>query len=112
MTDETIAGADSGNQYGDYNGLSGYANSFFPSWTDRRNNAREEIWTALISLGPPPPPAPIIQGAGVAIAAENGTPINGVPDPARPLPSRSACRTSAMPIPAQALRPPCSRPAA
>ena len=81
MTDETIAGADSGNQYGDYNGLSGYANSFFPSWTDRRNNAREEIWTALISLGPPPPPAPIIQGAGVAITAENGTPINGVPDP-------------------------------
>lgn len=68
MTDETIAGADSGNQYGDYNGMSGYANSFFPSWTDRRNNASEEIWTALISLGPPPPPAPIIQSAGVAIA--------------------------------------------
>jgi hypothetical protein len=47
-TDETIAGADSGNQYGDYNGLSGYLGKFFPSWTDRRNNAKEEIWTAPI----------------------------------------------------------------
>jgi hypothetical protein len=49
MTDETVAGSDSGNQYGDYNSLSGYANVFFPSWTDRRNNAKEEIWTAPIS---------------------------------------------------------------
>ncbi len=82
MTDETTgSGADSGNQYGDYNGLSGYANSFFPSWTDRRSAAREEIWTALISLGPPPPPAPIIQSAGVAIVAENGVPANNSPDP-------------------------------
>jgi hypothetical protein len=48
-TDETIAGADSGNQYGDYNGLSGYLGKFFPSWTDRRNNAKEEIWTAPIT---------------------------------------------------------------
>jgi hypothetical protein len=48
MTDETIAGADSGNQYGDYNSLSGYAGTFFPSWTDRRNNAKEEVWTAPI----------------------------------------------------------------
>jgi hypothetical protein len=47
-TDETIAGADSGNQYGDYNGLSGYLGKFLPSWTDRRNNAKEEIWTAPI----------------------------------------------------------------
>ena len=53
MTDETIAGADSGNQYGDYNSLSGFASNFFPSWTDRRSNAKEEIWTAKIStLGP------------------------------------------------------------
>src|SRR6185503_12073719 len=43
MTDETVTGADSGNQFGDYNSLSGYANAFFPSWTDRRNNAKEEI---------------------------------------------------------------------
>jgi len=48
MTDETIAGADSGNQYGDYNGLTGYNGTFFPSWTDRRNNAKEEIWTAPV----------------------------------------------------------------
>jgi hypothetical protein len=49
MTDETIAGADSGNQYGDYNSLSGWANTFFPSWTDRRSGAKEEIWVAPIS---------------------------------------------------------------
>jgi hypothetical protein len=49
MTDETSSGADSGNQYGDYNSLSGYANNFFPSWTDRRNNAHEEIWTAKVT---------------------------------------------------------------
>src|SRR3954468_17765223 len=49
MTDETVTGADSGNQFGDYNSLSGFGNSFFPSWTDRRNNAKEEIWTAKIT---------------------------------------------------------------
>src|SRR5688500_13954968 len=49
MTDETITGADSGNQFGDYNSLSAHANKFFPSWTDRRNNAKEEIWTAPIT---------------------------------------------------------------
>ena len=49
MTNETITGADSGNQYGDYNSLSGYAGLFFPSWTDRRSGAKEEIWTAPIS---------------------------------------------------------------
>jgi hypothetical protein len=49
MTDETISGADSGNQFGDYNSLSGYGNSFFPSWTDRRNSGKEEIWTAKIT---------------------------------------------------------------
>ena len=47
-TNETTSGADSGNQYGDYTGLSGLAGTFFPSWTDRRNNAHEEIWTAAI----------------------------------------------------------------
>lgn len=55
MTDKTVAGADSGNQYGDYNGMAGYNNSFFPSWTDRRNNAREEIWTAHITETNTPP---------------------------------------------------------
>jgi hypothetical protein len=54
MTDETVAGADSGNQFGDYNSISGYGNAFFPSWTDRRNNAKEEIWTAKISTSSTP----------------------------------------------------------
>ncbi|MFL6195370.1 MAG: hypothetical protein ACJ75H_14430 [Thermoanaerobaculia bacterium] len=49
MTDETIAGADSGNQYGDYNSLSIYAGKIFPSWTDRRSGGKEEIWTAPIN---------------------------------------------------------------
>jgi hypothetical protein len=49
QTDETGSGADLGNQYGDYNGLSGYAGKFFSSWTDRRSGSREEIWTALIT---------------------------------------------------------------
>ena len=47
-TDETIAGRDSGNQYGDYNGLTGHRRRFFPSWTDRRSGGSEEIWTARL----------------------------------------------------------------
>jgi hypothetical protein len=40
-----------GNQYGDYNSLSGIAGIFFPSWTDRRDSAGiEEIWTSPISF--------------------------------------------------------------
>jgi hypothetical protein len=54
MTDETVGGADLGNQFGDYNSLSGYGNAFFPSWTDRRNNAKEEIWTAKITTSSTP----------------------------------------------------------
>jgi hypothetical protein len=50
QTDETIAGADSGNQYGDYNSLSIYAGKILPSWTDRRNGAKEEIWTAPVTV--------------------------------------------------------------
>lgn len=49
QTDETSAGADNGNQFGDYNAVSGYGGIFFPSWTDRRSGANEEIWTARIS---------------------------------------------------------------
>ncbi len=49
QTDETSAGADSGNQFGDYNSLSGIAGTFFPTWTDRRAAGKEEIWTAKIS---------------------------------------------------------------
>jgi len=47
-TNETTAGADSGNQYGDYIGLDGISNLYFPSWTDRRSGGSEEIWTAAI----------------------------------------------------------------
>jgi hypothetical protein len=54
QTDETAATADSGNQYGDYNGLSGWSGAFFPSWTDRRNNASEEIWTTVLHETPGP----------------------------------------------------------
>ncbi len=48
-TNETTSGADSGNQYGDYTGLDGVNGLFFPSWTDRRSGASEEIWTAAIA---------------------------------------------------------------
>jgi hypothetical protein len=47
-TDESVRGSEYGNQFGDYNGLSGFGGLFFPSWTDRRDNAREEIWTAPV----------------------------------------------------------------
>jgi hypothetical protein len=51
---ESNAEADFENQYGDYNGITGYAGTFFPAWTDRRGKKREEIWTApLIDPGPP-----------------------------------------------------------
>ncbi len=70
MTDETVSGADLGNQYGDYNGLTGYANKFMPSWTDRRSGGYEEIWSAPVTEGNPctPPAAP----TGVTATA-NGT---------------------------------------
>jgi hypothetical protein len=50
QTDETAVGAEFNFQYGDYNGLSGYAGRFWPSWTDRRSGRREEIWTAAIRI--------------------------------------------------------------
>jgi fibronectin type 3 domain-containing protein len=56
-TNETTAGADSGNQYGDYIGMSGYNGTFFPSWTDRRGGGNEQIWSANISDGACTPPA-------------------------------------------------------
>ena len=59
-TDESdFASADS-NQYGDYNGLSAYAGTFFPVWTDRRAGAFEQIWTAALldQPGCPAFPAP------------------------------------------------------
>jgi hypothetical protein len=48
-SDETTAGADP-NQYGDYNGLSGFFGTFFPAWTDRRGTGPEEIWTSRLAL--------------------------------------------------------------
>jgi hypothetical protein len=81
QTDETVVGADSGNQFGDYNSLSGIAGQFFPSWTDRRSNAREEIWTAKVSDPPcTPPGAPAIGAASasapnqIQVTWGNGTP--------------------------------------
>ena len=57
-SNESISGADFGNQYGDYNGLTGYAGTFFPVWTDRRTGQSEEIWAAaLIDAGACKPPA-------------------------------------------------------
>jgi hypothetical protein len=50
-TNETTTGSDSGNQYGDYTGLTGFNGTFFPSWTDRRSGASEEIWSAAIADG-------------------------------------------------------------
>jgi hypothetical protein len=50
MTDETTTGADTGNQYGDYNGMSVAKGLFFPSWTDRRDNKAEAIFTAQITV--------------------------------------------------------------
>jgi hypothetical protein len=55
QTDETVSGAASFG-YGDYLGLSGYAGTFFPSWTDRRSGGAEEIWTAAIVLRKPVAP--------------------------------------------------------
>lgn len=48
-------GVDPYNEYGDYIGMSAYAGALLPTWTDRRNNAREEIWTASIQDVPVPP---------------------------------------------------------
>ncbi|HVT02191.1 MAG TPA: sialidase family protein [Thermoanaerobaculia bacterium] len=67
MTDETVAGANSGNQYGDYNGLSGYNGTFFPSWTDRSASSQEQIWTNSTSTTSCTPPA-----APVGLTAAGG----------------------------------------
>jgi hypothetical protein len=48
-SDETVAGADP-NQYGDYDGLTGFAGNFLPCWTDSRNGTPEEIWAAQLTL--------------------------------------------------------------
>ncbi len=56
-TDETISGADLGNQYGDYNGLAVFRQVAHPSWTDRRSGVpggNEQIFTSRIGVSPPP----------------------------------------------------------
>ncbi|MEA2694098.1 MAG: xanthomonalisin, partial [Acidobacteriota bacterium] len=84
-TDETAGGADSGNQYGDYNSLSGFATKFFPSWTDRRGNQKEEIWTAKIDDVPCSSTGAPVIGAATAPAAHQVqvTWANGAPSSAR-----------------------------
>jgi hypothetical protein len=77
QTDETIAGADSGNQYGDYNAMSGINASFWPVWTDRRSGGSEEIWTANVQESGgggtcTPPSAP----TGLTATTASSTQIN------------------------------------
>jgi hypothetical protein len=47
-SDETVSGATSSFQYGDYIGLTGHDGNFFACWTDRRSGGVEEIWGAPI----------------------------------------------------------------
>lgn len=53
-TDDTVAGADLGNQYGDYEGIAAFNGEIHPVWTDRRagiaavTGLDEEIFTATV----------------------------------------------------------------
>ena len=51
-TDESAAGADAGNQYGDYEGIDAYGGHVHPVWTDRRaalpNRLDEEVFTTRL----------------------------------------------------------------
>ena len=49
QTDETTAGANTVDQFGDYNGMAAFMARFLPIWTDRRNLGAEEVWTAPVS---------------------------------------------------------------
>jgi hypothetical protein len=70
-TDETAAGADEGNQFGDYNGLAVYSSVSHPTWTDRRAGVpggREQIFTARIAVsGDTAPPGPVADRLVVAL---------------------------------------------
>ncbi len=85
QTDETTGGQDTGNQFGDYNALSGIAGIFWPSWTDRRAGAREEIWTAKVTDGACTfPGAPTVGSASatgpnqIQVTFTNGAPPSSV----------------------------------
>jgi hypothetical protein len=53
-TNETVSGADLGNQYGDYEGLDAQGGSIHPIWTDRRaggtNDGFEDVYSAVITI--------------------------------------------------------------
>jgi hypothetical protein len=53
-TNETVAGADLGNQYGDYEGIAAFGGSIHPIWTDRRAGGTvdgfEETYSATITV--------------------------------------------------------------
>ena len=69
-TDETVTGADGGNQYGDYNGLVAYRGVAFPSWTDRRSSnafKTEQIFTAAIDSST----TPIARGGSLSTTLQN-----------------------------------------
>jgi BNR/Asp-box repeat len=72
-SDETTQDADSGNQYGDYNGLSVAKGVFMPCWTDRRDRGAEAIFSARISAK---------QNAQGVIEAVVNVPSDAVPGPA------------------------------
>ena len=74
QSDETNASADSGNQYGDYNGLTVLSNVFYPSWTDHHDTNPEAIFTARISVPAPASglPQPRIE-AIAKVPADAGT---------------------------------------
>jgi hypothetical protein len=81
QTDETTGGQDSGNQYGDYNGLSYYAGVALPVWTDRRSGLKEEIWTAKVTDAACTAPAAPTAGTATATGANQiqVTFTNGAP---------------------------------
>jgi hypothetical protein len=53
-TNETVTGANLGNQYGDYEGIDALGGSVHPVWTDRRSDGTvdgfEETYSATITV--------------------------------------------------------------
>ncbi len=75
-TNETTTGSDSGNQFGDYTNLDGLNGTFFPSWTDRRSGASEEIWTAAIADGTTATPDFTISASPASLSIAPGNSAN------------------------------------